>query len=301
MKKTQKKILGLLGLFVVGATTVTAALMPNPEASATTSVTDKIVVRVVGEAPNVKLTSPKNGGVYIYGEQTLAFSYENVGVATITVSIKDKNGVTRSFVLDEIDTAYEAGDGTMALDLTDEKFGFGEYVIKIAGKGKDGVPAESTVKFLYHPVEAEAGEDEDTGEITIDLDYDKEDENIKILKINVYDEKGNLVEGLSPLIVKVPGTSVEIPFAKAKSPSGRYTFEVIACDEYGKPLYLPYTVYYDYKSIPVPNTGSVLKNLNISRADYLITGICVFLIVGVGGAIFIMKHDKKAKRTRKRR
>ena len=53
MKKTQKKVLGLLGLTTVGVMTAVAATMPGPVASAISNLTDTITVRVVSDAPNV--------------------------------------------------------------------------------------------------------------------------------------------------------------------------------------------------------------------------------------------------------
>ena len=56
MKKTKKRVLGLLGLVLVIITTIFAAFLPGPEASAEggiTSVTDTISVRVVGSVPDI--------------------------------------------------------------------------------------------------------------------------------------------------------------------------------------------------------------------------------------------------------
>ena len=43
------------------------------------------------------------------------------------------------------------------------------------------------------------------------------------------------------------------------------------------------------EDIVVPNTGGLFESLNISQSDYLITGLIIFFVVGVGGAIFIAK------------
>ena len=53
------------------------------------------------------------------------------------------------------------------------------------------------------------------------------------------------------------------------------------------------------EDIVVPSTadtGGLFKNLNISRTDYLVTGIGLFLVVGIGSIVFISKHNRSNKR-----
>ena len=78
MKKTQKNLLGMFGLSIVVATTVFAACLPGPEASAAGSVTDTVTVRVVGDAPKVDITGVDSGSVITDGGQTIDVSYEVV-------------------------------------------------------------------------------------------------------------------------------------------------------------------------------------------------------------------------------
>ena len=50
--------------------------------------------------------------------------------------------------------------------------------------------------------------------------------------------------------------------------------------------------------LAVPNTGGLFGALNISKTDYLITGVIVFLLTGIFGAVFIAKRQKKISRRR---
>ena len=59
MKKTQKKAFGILGLLLVIVMTIFAAIIPGPGATALSSVTDVVEIRVVGTGPHVEFTNPK--------------------------------------------------------------------------------------------------------------------------------------------------------------------------------------------------------------------------------------------------
>ncbi len=305
MNRTHKKFLGFLGLFLVIATTIFAAFLPGPATSATSSVTDTIVVRVVGAVPRVDFIDAEMGKIYTTPNQSFSFSYENIATATVTIRYTDVNGVTHTYPLnaDPYDLDYGVGDMNFSLNLA-ERYGYGDYIITVAGDGTSGAD-EDSISFSYYPVYGEATENED-GNINLGLEYDPDDETgsgdgeVANIIVKVYDEEGNLVTPLSPVTVTPPTTSIELPFSDYDLPSGTYTIEITAYDRDGNELYKAYLTYviYESKTIPVPDTGELFKNLNISRVDYLITGLIIFSLVGVGGAIFI---NKRSKRTTKRR
>lgn len=308
MKKTQKKILGFAGLILVAVMTVFAALLPGPGALATTSsVTDTIVVRVVATSPNVTLNKPKNGSTVVKPNQTIDYSYENIVSGVLSIEYTDKDGNTRTEILQNITSDGTPGTGTYDINLY-ERFGFGDFIIKLVGTGGDGVSDEDIVKFTFRPVTGEASQEEGSGDVKVDLDYDEKNEDIEYILINVYDEDGNLIEPLSPVRVDKPNKSTDLPFDEHDLPSGKYTIEIIAIGEDGNPLFPPYVTSIDYVApgedpdIPVPdaggdapNTGSLLENLGISKSDYLITGLIIFFLVGISGIIIVAKkkQDKR--------
>lgn len=302
MKRTHKRILGFFGLTLVAITTVFAASLPTPEANAVTTLTDTISVRVVGAVPDVNLISPEPGSEMVSPSQTIAFDYENVETVTITLKYTDVDGNEYEYILQTYDTDYEAGSITYNLDLSEANYGYGEYVVTISGDGFDGVKDEDSLSFSYYPVVAESREDEDTGLIYVDLEYEGDDGTgtgeVAKIEINVYDEDGNLVTPLSPITVTPPETSVEIPFSDYDLPSGTYKIEVVAYDDEDNELYRAYTLYIVYEAIPVPDTGALFKNLNIAQADYLITGLIAFFAFGLFGIFFIAKKQKKSSRRR---
>ena len=97
MKKTEKRVLGLLGLILVAITTIFAAFLPGPEASATdsgTSVTDTIQVRVVGNSPAVEIVGVTDGEKVVFPD--LSF---NIKERTFYVQGKNIFSGCRCFLL----------------------------------------------------------------------------------------------------------------------------------------------------------------------------------------------------------
>ena len=308
MKKTKQRVLGLLGLALVIITTIFAAFLPNPEASAEggiTSVTDTISVRVVGSVPDILNIKPVSGSVFIYPDQDLSFDYENVEYLTITIYYTDKDDVEHVIPLLEKDDPesfvnYIPGTYSTSLDLLAEDYGYGEYRVEIVGIGFNDIKDFETIEFAFYPVVGEANEAED-GKVYLDLQYDTENENINTIGINIYDENGNLVNTLSPITVNSPDMRVELPFAENNLPTGNYRIEITAYNAEGEALYKPYITYYYYEMIPVPNTGTLFSNLNISRADCLVTGLIIFFVAAILGIVFVTKgKNSKSRLNRKR-
>lgn len=304
MKKTKKRVLGLLGLVLVAIITILAAFLPGPEVSAeggATIVTDTISVRVVGSQPDILNIKPENGSVFIYPDQNLSFDYENVEYITITIYYTDKDDTTHEIDLLTIDDPesfvdYIAGTYSTPLDLFADDYGYGEYKVHIEGIGFDGVKDLEDITFSLYPVTGEVSEDESDGLVYLDLHYDTENEDIVTIGINIYDENGNLVGVISPITVDSPDTRVELPFSENDLATGNYRIEITAYDSDGVAPYKPYVTYYYYEVIPVPDTGGLPKNLNVSRADYLITGTLIFLSAAVLGIVFVSKGKNNKKR-----
>ena len=308
MKRTQKRVLGLLGLVLVAAMTIVAAFMPSPTASATTSVTDTIMVRVLDEVPSVEITSPLAGELVSSLNEPITVSYTNTKNFTITVTYVDENGVEHTETIADVDTPDEVGEQSFSFRDMGEEYGYGKYTVKITGEGLDGSAIEDTIQFEYVAVTADATVDEDNGVVNVDLGYDTDDDGIdednKVAKIevNVYDENGNLVSDISPIVVDAPTKHVEIPFDEYGLPSGDYTITVQPYNAKGQELYRMITLKVRYDELLVPSTadtGGLFKNLNISQTDYLVTGLLVFGVVGIGGAIFISRRGKSSSRRRK--
>ena len=304
MKKSQKKILGLLGLTTVGVVTVVAATMPSPEASAISSVTDTITIRVVSNAPNVDVLEPKDGEITSQANQIIKFNYENVNQIRVTLKRKDQYGNELPPKIFDFTSDGTPGSDSLSLNLADPEYGYGEYTIIISGENGQSLSDEDTMRFTYLPVIVDAEVDQETGDAILDLDYDEENGNIDHFGIVVTDENGNTVVKPSPIIIKTPETEAIIPFSDYDLPAGKYTIATTAYDESGNALYTTYQVFFVYKPVdkevvPVPDTGGLFQGLNISKSDYLITGLIIFFMVGLAGSVYILKSKTTSNNKRK--
>jgi len=311
MKKTQKKVWGLLGLFLVVAVTIAAANLPSPDASAVSTMTDTITVRVVGAEPDVKIAGIDSGSDVVKKDQSVEVTYENVENVKVTLEYTDENGEKHTFTLADEFVDYEAGNLLFNLDLSSDTYGYGDYVIRVSGEGADGVPVEDVINFSFWPVTGEVTENSDnTGNFTLDLDYVPDDGTatsegeVASMEVNVYDENGNLVTPMSPIKVNAPATSVPIPAGDYNLAPGTYRVEIVAFDRDGNQLYAPYVTYFTVKAadiIPVPDTGTIAKDMNISRMDYLVTGLIIFALAAIAGIMVIVRKNSAKRTTAKSR
>lgn len=309
MRKRQKKVLGLLGLSVVVAMTGVAIMIPSPKASAISTLTDRIEVRVIGAGPNVDISGMTNGATYVHpGPVTV--DYENINTGVVTVVYTNIDGETIEKVIDTFVPGQNTGSREYDLfgedsELLGDDFGYGTYVIKIRGIGQNNVQDEDLVTFNYVPLVAELEEDEDTGKFYVTLDYDEDDGTddgdgkVAEIIIEVYDKDGNLVPEIPPIVVTPPEKKVEIPLSDADLPTDEYIVRVTPYNRDKEELYTPSDLEIDYEAIEVPDTGGLFKNLNISKEDYLITGLLIFFIFGIVGFGVVAKSGKSNSRKRK--
>ncbi len=194
------------------------------------------------------------------------------------------------------------------IDIDASEYGYGKYVVTVQGYVNNVILAEDSALFYYLPVSATTNVDDTTGKHYVDLDYltgNAGAEEIAKIVLNVYNESGELVEALSPITVLPPVKNVEIPFAAKNMPSGIYKISVSAYNANGERLYEPYILTIEYKATVVPDagapdTGGLFQNLNISKEDYLISGLMVFFVLGIV-AFGVVARNKKTSSRRNRR
>ena len=307
MKKIQKRILGLLGLVLVAVMTVVAAFMPGPDASAvdTTSVTDTIQVRVLDETPSVTILSPSSGSITSSLDEPIKIGYVYLKEYHVTITYVDSEGVEHTEPLADVTTPDETGEHTYSFREIGEEYGYGKYIIRVTGKGLDGSSVQDSVGFEYAAITADAAMNDDTGTASVDLTYDTddpgldEDEKVAKVVIRIEDENGNAIPGIAPIVVNAPTKHVEIPFDEYGLPSGIYRLVLTPYNASGEELYRKIVLFVKYDEMLVPDTGGLFKGLNISQTDYLITGLGVFLVVGIGGIVFMSKRGKNTTKRRK--
>lgn len=306
MKKTQKNILGLAGLGLVLGITAVAIAIPSSDASALTELVNTVSVRVVETSPNVDAQGIESGSSFVKSKQTITVGYENVVKVAAKIIYTDLSGATHEIDLGEVSVSEQSGELPYDFDFSDPQYGYGSYQFVVTGTNSLGVTDEDIIEFTYHAFDAEKievkEETSDKERTYVDLDYTPDDgtgdgkNKVTEFIIHVFDPYGNEVVGLSPITLPAPGTRVEIPFNNYDLKPGIYTILVSAYNrtgdlletkEFKKEIKKPDTP----EDVPVPDTGGLFNNLNVSESDLLVTGLIVFFIAGICGIVFISRKS----------
>lgn len=315
MKRTHKTIIGAFGLVLVAAMTFFAGGIETPEASAVSSATDTITVRVMGDVPKVNFSQPDKNILTTNILQNLKIDYENVESIELTMVYTDKDGGSQTVTLSDPSNPKftpddVAGDLVQNVNLGD--YGYGTFVFTVKGIGVDGVADIDILTITFAPIIGDVQVDPETGEIIIDINYDpdviKEGEVIVCIdgdaKCYTFKIPDDIIDG-----------KVRIPTDGLEEGEHTVTVRIIAYDKDGNPIYdthiennnikfettdVPDTNDPDGGNTEVPNTGApdtggLLKKLNITKEDYLITGLIVFFVFGVV-AFGIVAKSRKNKR-----
>lgn len=226
-----------------------------------------------------------------------------------------------SYTYDYLDAAGNPQQGTGAGRL--DHYGYGEYTFNFSGEGPYGDPVEGSGSVGFQAVDTDVTTNDETGEVTIDLDYNGDSSGtqgnnpVDEIVIEIFDENGNPVTPLSPIRIAAPVDQITFNPEEYGMEAGTYTIKVTAYDAAGNQMGKTYekTFYYpgkqggggsgggesddSDKKRKVPNTGGLFGGTNISQTDFLVTGLIVFFIVGVGGIAFIARKGKKTSKRRK--
>lgn len=169
-----------------------------------------------------------------------------------------------------------------------------------------GEPAPTKVE-----IDAEQPEIDEDPIATYEYDPDITDHAI----LNVYDDEGNLIPELSNIPVTIGEYTTVLPFADNNMEKGFYRVEIVTYDKDDNELGRDIDRFYynlskvtpgpepgpepepqpkpDDDDVPeVPDTG-LFTNLNISRADYVTTGLLVFFASAVFALIYIAKKGSR--------
>lgn len=317
MRKTKKQLLGLAGLAAVGIMTAVACTMPAPNAAAANEYGyecndndddpnndcakddsgAQVQVTVIEGTPTVTTTSPRDGSTLVDPDVEVVTNFSEVTQIDYYLTYKDDSGNTQRVDLASYSPTDTAGSHRFNVNIA--QYGYGEYTLHTTAHGYNGATREDTVTFNYRAIRAEFTKDAaDNGDpilkVTSNSDVDK-------LIISVYDKAGN------PLLVDEDGKEipleisrdqidsvtgevlVTLPFEKYGAPAGEYTAVVIARNADGDTISLA-TATTNYKPIipELPDTGANLfSSLNITRVDYLVTGLIIFGFVA-GFALYLI-------------
>ena len=213
------------------------------------------------------------------GEYTLSFERYNPDGSTEVVS-----GVTGHF----------------------EHYGYGTYTISMTGASIDGTESEpSTGTLTYVPFYSSVHSAENPDGTTtnyVDVHYTSTaqgDGDVSSIRVVVKDASGKEVFTVGPVAASADGYSaIVLPFADYDLPDGKYEIVVYAYGVDGNQLSNPSSLEIEYEEdiIYVPDTGNtagLFSGLNISRSDYIITGILTFGIIAIAGAAFLIRTNRQ--------
>ena len=183
MKKTKRRVLGLLGLVLVAAMTFVAVTMPEHEAGAvsTDTITDTVIVRVTGSVPNVFFTEPTSNVTTTKPIHNIGVAYENVSAIRIDYEHTGASGVPDSGTFYTADgLGYTPGDITTLVNLFN--YGYGEIVLSSYGTGFDDTTTPfDSIAFMFLPVIASADQNDENGLVDVLIEeYGADVETIEI-------------------------------------------------------------------------------------------------------------------------
>lgn len=297
MKKTQKRLLGAAGLALVAGMTIIAAQLPGPDASAANnSVTDNISVRVVGDVASIKFTAPANGSKVYASKQTIKWEYEDTDLITVTLKYTDMDGNAHNIgTLWTLNPEFKPGEAEREIELS--TYGYGTFEFVATGRDVNGATtATETLVFEYLEPDSDINISEN-GDLWVDFDYDPA--NVTEIVTTVYKGDGDSGEVAWTETLRTGATGVLIPGTVFES-GQKYTIVVSYYN--GASLIYRDTTPYTAPVTPdtnAPDTGGLFQNLNISREDYLVTGLLIFMVFAiVGFGVIFRNHKTKSSKRR---
>ncbi|MBQ9180487.1 hypothetical protein IJ135_00085 [Candidatus Saccharibacteria bacterium] len=297
MQKAQKNLLGFSGLALVTAMTAVAITIPTPGASAiTTSVEDQITVHVQSAVAAVSISSSLPSSV-TDSDYSFTVDYDSATTVTVSATYK-KGGNTYTKVIDTFNPNPSYGSKPYTVNLDTIDFGggvtgsYGQYTITVEVIGTDGTPISDYLSFKYVPVRGSiinAG-----GKPTAVIDGLGDDAETVV----IYDGDGNELGRATKAELEANGMQIPLNLDQVGCQTNVYVY---AYDAHGNQLGEPTLLTMDCPEIPgtsAPDTGGLFQNLNISREDYLITGLLVFLVVGIIGFGVVARSRRNATASR---
>lgn len=229
MKKIKKNLLGALGLCVVAASTIYAATLPAPGASAatqTSTITDTLVVRVVAGDSYVELESPQGDRVANPAYQ-LAAGYGGVEDLVINATRLDFSGnvVSGPTAVWSYNPNYVEGTQTINVNLNDLG-GYGQYVFTLTGKNHSGLPIETSWDVIYTNVPDPTSDIDSEGHVDVIIPPAPSAPQIEKVDIKIYDDGGNLV---AQDVAMQPSGQITLPTGGL--PAGDYVAKLTYFDD----------------------------------------------------------------------
>lgn len=319
MKRKTKRLLGVFGLAAVMVTTAIAYALPTPEAHAeeSTDANVTIQVKVVGPGETAQLVSPANGAVIKSNIVPVEYTYQRMKVVYVNLSCDSKSRAAGDPIVVHTQNVPADNDytGSFKTNINLNDWGIQADAtcrLFLTGKGvNDTDVRDEGVQFEYRAMKVDiptTGDGDEEKPVT-DEKGDPEvtigvRDDVYSLLLQVYNEAGKPVfvkDGKEePILVsrdKFDGDSytLNLPMSKYGAKTGWYELVAIAYGQDGKEVISmnTYRFYYDPGTPNVPGAGTVMDNLNISRVDYVVTGLIAFGAVAMFGIYLVARKSRR--------
>lgn len=324
MKGKNKQLVGLFGLGLVLATTAVAYSLPAPEAAAQDV---NISVTVTAEAGSARIISPEHGSTLTSRTVPVSVSYNKIQSVTTTVTCKDKDG-EQAYT----DTKTHNGLTTVSGVVSDvftlpENYTELSCTAAMTSRGLDGLPYDETISFFFRSmnlpnagtedkpnkpstdpnVPSEGFDDKNNPEVEVEVDDD-----VQTVTVQVYDMDDNPIfvdkDGKeTPIVVdkdafKDGKVTIKLPMSEYNAKPGKYVAYFIARNSKGEVISVN-EYWFEYwpvesgdpsgPSVETPGTGSIFKDMNLSRADYLVTGLVAFSAVAIFATYLVFRRSRR--------
>lgn len=319
MKGKKKQFLGFVGLASVFAMTAVAYTLPAPGAAAQDL---NISVTVTAEEGSARIVSPAPGAVLTDRDAVVSVSYNKM--STLSTSLKCTNSEGNEVFNEAKDVTLTETTGVENMTFTlpeSVTVGGASCVANMEAKGLDGLTYPDSVNFTFRAMSVPnpgteekpnkpGNEDCKEGETCGDVDDDNNpvvdvnvSKDVHQVSVQVYDTDGNPVfvdknGNPTPILTtkdafKDGKVTITLPMAEYNAKPGKYVAyftatnsnnDVISVNEY----------WFEYMpKVETPGTGSILKDLNLSRADYLVAGLAAFGVVAGFATYLVFRKSRR--------
>ena len=315
MKRKNKKLFGFIGLGLVMAVTAIAYSLPAPGASAQDV---NISVTVTAQPGSAQIISPEHGQVLTSRDAKVAVSYNLIRQLTTTVTCTnaDKEEVYRH---SETHSPLPEASGVVedAFDLPEDADNL-TCVASMVSVGQDNQTYDDSVSFSFRQMNIpNGGSEENPNKPSEDpnkpsegfdennnpeVEVDVSDDVIEVT-VQVYDMDGNPVfvdaDGKETPIVttkdafKDGKVTIKLPMSEYHAKPGKYVAYFIATNSEGKVVSVNEYWFEYWPVVETPGTGSIFKDMNLSKADYVWAGLVVFGTVAVFATYLVFRKSRR--------
>lgn len=305
MKTTKKRVFGLIGLLAVGTMTLIAVNLPSPDAAAVDTIDTDLEVQVnVSETGfDATFSKPQDGDVFVDPLIEVTTNYTQVNQIDYYLYYTDQSGQQHKVPVGNYNPTDKSGVYSFTLDL-DKYAGFSDYQLESVATGASGATRDDRVNFVYRALDAHYTGTANNADPKFEAEVSS---SVEKVQVQVYDKDGKAVfvdasGAEQPIIVSRDqfdgnNLSLTLPFEKYGLADGNYTAVFVAYDKQDNILgIVPVDFNYDKKAgggtPEVPDTGMSGNLMNISRLDYIFTGLVLFGLAS-GFAIYLILRKKR--------